>query len=83
MFCKGLNPKALTLTNYQTHKSAIESSMIEMPTVNTDGKIALGVLGGVTGLLIIVFALLCWALNKEKQKYNDYIEGQVKGVSSS
>ena len=83
MLCKGLNPRALTQSNYQTHKSAIESAMIEMPTVNTDGKVALGVLGGVTGLLIIILALLCWALHKEKKTYSDYIENQVKNAGSS
>lgn len=57
--------------------------MMEMPTVNRDGKIALGVLGGMTGLLIIVLALLCWALIKEQNKYNDYIENQLKAGSSS
>jgi len=35
-----------------------------MPTVNRDGKIALGVLGGCTGLLIIILVLLCLKLNK-------------------
>jgi hypothetical protein len=64
IWCKGINPLMLTLSNYQNHKAAIESAMIEMPKVNTNGKIALGVLGGVTGLLIIILALLCWALHK-------------------
>ncbi len=54
-----------------------------MPTVNRDGKIALGVLGGMTGLLIIVLVLLCWTLLKEQKKYNDYIENQVKSANSS
>ncbi len=57
--------------------------MIEMPTVNTNGKIALGVLGGVTGLLIIILALICWALHKEEKKYNDYIDTQVKGAGNN
>lgn len=83
MFCKGINPRALTLSNYQNHKAKIESAMVEMPTVNTDGKIALGVLGGVIGLLIIVLALLCWALHKENEKYEDYIDNQVKNAGSS
>jgi hypothetical protein len=56
---------------------------MEMPTVNRDGKIALGVLGGMTGLLIIVLVLLCWTLLKEQKKYNDYIENQVKSANSS
>ena len=64
LFCKGIYPKALNQANFATHKSEIESAMIEMPTVNTDGKIALGVLGGATGLLIIILILLCWLLHK-------------------
>jgi hypothetical protein len=35
-----------------------------MPKVNRDGKIALGVLGGCTGLLVIILVLLCLKLHR-------------------
>ena len=54
-----------------------------MPTVNSDGKVALAVLGGVTGLLIIILVLLCLVYSKEKKKFNDFINGQGRNATSS
>ena len=54
-----------------------------MPTVNAEGKIALAVLGGVTGLLIIILVLLCLLFLKEKKKLKDFIHEHSKNATST